>query len=318
MVAMYGQVSCSLSDPGVYDLMDEVIREAEAAFYPDGYVFHHSEIRTGGWEPDQVANYDTTGEVLAAHFTEVVRRVDLLTGNKPLHVWSDMFDPHHNAFEYHYHVNNTLEGSWLGVPMGVGITNWSGIRHDGFELERARNSLQFFEERGHEQVIAGYFDQEGQVIENHQGWMAAVDDVRNVTGIMYTTWEEDYTGLELFAKTWWGGRGHQLAGPGRLDAGESIEAQGGGCRLVFQTDGNLVAYADGEAYWSTGTQVAASGGRVEMQVDGNLVVYDSASVAQWSTRTGGNPGARVVIGDDCNVVVRASHGAQLWASGRPE
>ena len=135
---------------------------------------------------------------------------------------------------------------------------------------------------------------------------------------MYTTWHDDYTDLELFARTWWDGRGHQLAGPGRLDVGEFIQTEGGGCRLVFQTDGNLVAYAGGAAYWSAGTQVAARGGWAEMQADGNFVVYDAAGVVHWASDTGGNPGARVVIEDDCNVVVRASDGAQLWASGRPE
>ena len=317
LLATHGQISCSLSDTGVYDLVDEIISRAEAAFYPDGYLLNYSEIRTGGWEPDQVANYSTTGEVLAAHVTEMVTRVDSLTGNKPLHIWSDMFDPYHNAFEHHYQVNNTLEGSWLGVPMSVGIMNWTGIRHDGFKLERARNSLQFFAEYGHEQIIAGYYDQRGHVVENHRGWTAAADDVRNVTGVMYSTWENNYADLELFAKTWWDGRGHQLAGPGRLDAGEFIRTEGGRCRLVFQTDGNLVAYADGEAYWGAGTQVAARGGWAEMQADGNFGVYDAAGVARWSTRTGGNPGARLVIEDDCNVVVRAVGGAQLWASGRP-
>ena len=86
LLATHGQISCSLSDTGVYDLVDEIISRAEAAFYPDGYLLNYSEIRTGGWEPDQVANYSTTGEVLAAHVTEMVTRVDSLTGNKPLHM----------------------------------------------------------------------------------------------------------------------------------------------------------------------------------------------------------------------------------------
>ena len=317
LLATSGQVSCSLSDTGVYGVMEEIVRRSEDAFDPDGYLLSYSEIRTGGWEPDQIANYGTTGEVLAAHITEMVKRVDALTGNKPLHVWSDMFDPYHNAFEHHYHVNNTLEGSWLGVPTSVGIVNWSGIRHDGFKLERARKSLEFFEGRNHEQIIAGYYDQKGDVVENHRGWTTAADDLHNVTSVMYTTWEDDYTELELFAKTWWGGRGHQLAGPGRLDTGDFIQAEGAACRLVFQSDGDLVAYADDEAYWSAGTKSTARGGWAEMQVDGNFVVYSTSGVALWSTGTGGNPGARIVIEDDCNVVVRARGGAQLWASGRP-
>ena len=323
MLAMYGQVACSMSDSGVYNLMDTVISEAETAFTPDGYLLNYGEIRTGGWEPDQVTNYNSMGEVLAAHIAEVANRVDTLTGNKPLHIWSDMFDPYHNAIEHYYHVNNTLDGSWLGLPMHVGVVNWIGSvpEHHGPYKAAARDSLQHFEARGHEQIIAAYYD--SNVIDNYRGWMTAADGVSNVTGVMYTTWTNsprggtDHSDLEVFARTWWDGGRNQLVGGGRLYAGESIETEDAACRLVFQTDGDLVAYANGEAYWSAGTQVAARGGWAEMQVDGNFVAYGAAGVAQWSSGTGGNPGARLVIENDCNVVVRASDGTQLWATGRP-
>ena len=320
MLGPHGEAACSMSDTGVYDLLDTVIREAEAVFFPDGYFLWHTEVRTGGWEPDQVGNYRDTGEVLAAHIAEVTNRVDTLTGKKPLVVWSDMFNPHQNAVERYYHVNNTLEGSWLGLPTSVRVVNWSfwNWEVDVGSVPIRRESLRFFEERGHEQIIAGYYDED--VIDNYEGWMAAADGVSNVTGVMFTSWTWPTvvdSDLELFAKTWWGGRGHQLVG-GRLYGGDFVQAERAACRLVFQTDGNLVAYSNGEEYWSAGTQAAARGGWAEMQADGNFVVYDAAGVAQWSTGTVGNPDARVVMEDDCNVVVSAPGGAQLWASGRPQ
>ena len=311
-----GEQYASMSDAGVHSVMDAVIREAEDALYPDGYLINYSEIRAGGWEPDEVANYSSTGEVLAASIAETANRVDTLTGYKPLYVWSDMFNPYQNAVEYYYHVNNTLEGSWLGLPMNIGVMNWAGSGWGGFHHEKARDALQFFEERGHEQIVAAYYDE--NVIENYRGWMAAADGVSNVTGVMYTTWNRDgYSDLELFARTWWDGGRNQLVGGGRLYTGDSIQAEGdAACRLLFQTDGNLVAYASGEAYWSAGTQAAARGGWAAMQGNGDLVVYDAAGLAHWSTRTGGNPGARLVIENDCNVMVRASDGAELWPRAR--
>ena len=319
MLAPHGLMSCSMSETDVYDMIDTSISEAETAFFPDGYLLNYSEIRTGGWEPDQVANYHSTGEVLAAHIGEVTNRVSTLTGNKPLYVWSDIFDPHHNAIENHYHVNNTLEGSWLGLPMHVGVVNWIGSvpESHGHYRAAARDSLQHFEGRGHEQIIAGYYDED--VVDNYRDWMTAAEGVSNVTGVMYTTWNYSpggrgiYSDLELFARTWWGGASrNQLGAGGRLSAGEFIRAEPAACRLVFQADGNLVAYANREAYWNAGAQLAAAGGFAVMQHDGNFAVYDSAGVAQWSTGTGGNPGARVFIENDCNVVVRASDGTKLW------
>ena len=314
------RVTCSMSDPGVHALLSTIVRETEAAIDPDGYHLNYSEIRTGGWEPDQVAEYENTGELLAAHIAKATNLVDMLTGHKPISVWDDMFNPHHNAVEDYFHVNNTLEGSWLGLPTSVRLLTWSSWTwgSEGRASIR-RASLRFFEERGHEQIIAGYSDED--VIENYRSWMAAADGVSNVTGVIYATWAEYPTAirerdLELFAKTWWGGIAHQLIG-GRLRAGDFIQAEHAACRLVFEADGNLVAYASSEAYWNAGTQGAARDGWAEMRADGNFVVYDAAGAAQWSTGTGGNPSARVVIEDDCNVVVRAPGGAQLWATGRP-
>ena len=112
------------------------------------------------------------------------------------------------------------------------------------------------------------------------------------------------------------GDGNRLVGGQRLLPGQFIQASTAACRLVFRTNGNLVAYRNRVAYWSAGTRGADRGSAV-MQSDGNFVVYDGESAARWSTRTGGNAGAYLGIQNDCNVVLRSAGGAALWASGRP-
>ena len=111
------------------------------------------------------------------------------------------------------------------------------------------------------------------------------------------------------------GDGNRLLGGQRLRPGEFIQARDEACRLVFQTDGNLVAYHNRVAYWSARTR--ARGGDAAMQSDGNFVVRDWEGMALWSTRTGGNPGAYLSIQGDCNIVLRSAGGAPLWSSGRP-
>ena len=82
----------------------------------------------------------------------------------------------------------------------------------------------------------------------------------------------------------------------RLDAGQSfgpgqsLQAQGAACRLLYQTDGNLVAYNGPTAYWTTATGGTPFGVAV-MQLDGNFVVYDGAGAPVWISGTGGHPGA---------------------------
>ena len=110
---------------------------------------------------------------------------------------------------------------------------------------------------------------------------------------------------------------NRLNGGQSLYAGAGIQADGAACRLVFQSDGNLVAYDPmGAAYWNAGTG-GATGGLAVLQTDGNFVVYDAGGGAVWHTHTGGHPGAVLIMQDDCNVVLYAASGAALWYTGPP-
>ena len=111
------------------------------------------------------------------------------------------------------------------------------------------------------------------------------------------------------------GDGNRLRRGQRLRPGEFLQARGEACRLVFQSNGNLVAYKNGVAYWSARTR--ARGGVAAMLRNGNFVVRDSGGKVLWSTRTRGNPGAHLAIQSQCNIVLRSSRGATLWSGGRP-
>ncbi|MDE0002629.1 MAG: M12 family metallopeptidase [Rhodospirillaceae bacterium] len=112
------------------------------------------------------------------------------------------------------------------------------------------------------------------------------------------------------------GDGNRVLGGQRLRPGQFIQAREEACTLRYQTDGNLVAYKDRSAYWSSRTR-GTPAGSAAMQSDGNFVVYDADGVARWSTRTAGNTGAFLSVQNDCNIVLRAAGGVALWSSGRP-
>ena len=107
-----------------------------------------------------------------------------------------MFDPHHNAVEKYYLVNGSLKGSWEGLARDVIIANWNG--------DKATESLKFFADRGHSQVIAGYYD--GDDLTNFQQWDRAARQVKGVIGFMYTTWQAKYGLLEQYGKAMRGER----------------------------------------------------------------------------------------------------------------
>jgi len=194
---VYGaQVSCSLSARAVFDLCAEQFRRARDVMQPDGYLMSHDEIRCAGWEPQRTEHRRTTGELLATNARMCFGITVTEDPGKQVCVWSDMFDPHHNARADYYLVNNTLEESWNGLHPNIVIMKWGGG-------ERARKGLEFFAKRGHKQMIAAYYD--GNVVQNHRMWTDAVEGIDGVLGVMYTTWRGNYADLERFAEVWWGG-----------------------------------------------------------------------------------------------------------------
>lgn len=111
-----------------------------------------------------------------------------------MYVWSDMFDPFHNAAPdgpfYLVKGNGPWYGSWAGLSPDVVVVNWHT-----HEPERAASFRQFAE-RGHDQILAGYYDGDVQAI---KPWLAQARQSVGFTGVMYTTWRHEYRDLEAFA-----------------------------------------------------------------------------------------------------------------------
>ena len=99
-----------------------------------------------------------------------------------------MFDPHHNAVKDYYLVHGDLAGSWNGLDKNIIFVNWNFDKRD--------QSLKFFADLGHKQVIAGYYDDD---VANTRKWLDSAAKVNGVVGIMYTTWKHNYDDLERFA-----------------------------------------------------------------------------------------------------------------------
>ncbi len=106
----------------------------------------HDEIRTLNWDQSCASLKLDAGPLLA---DQVKRCTGWLAGSE-VYVWSDMFDPFHNAHGNYYLVRGDLTGSWEGLSPSVTIVNWNFDKRD--------ESLKFFADRGHRQVIAGYYD----------------------------------------------------------------------------------------------------------------------------------------------------------------
>jgi len=187
---------CCVSQPKLYHLLAKQIKWVNDVLHPDHFFMQHDEIRTMNWDDACQRRKLTPGQLLADNARQCVQIIKTISPKAKVWVWSDMFDPMHNAVKEYYLVNGPLTGSWEGLGKDVGIVNWAG------HLEG--KNAKFFADRGHEQVLAGYYDgdEDGRGITR---WLANTKDVPRVTGAMYTTWQDKYDALAPWAKAAWGG-----------------------------------------------------------------------------------------------------------------
>ena len=87
-------------------------------------------------------------------------------------------------------ISITYAVDYLGLDKDVIILPWY--------FEKRSESLKFFADRGHKQVIAGYYDHRPEQVKE---WLTAAKALPDsVTGVMYTTWQNKYDDLESFVR----------------------------------------------------------------------------------------------------------------------
>ncbi len=177
------------SEPKTTELLRDQARRLHAAWGAKGYFMSHDEIRVLNWcEACQRRHLDA-GALLADNVRTCLQILREINPGGKIYVWSDMFDPHHNAHKDYYLVRGDLTGAWEALDPAVVIVNWN--------FGKRNESLKWFANLGHGQLIAGYYDAGPNQIRD---WLDSARGVRGVLGVMYTTWQRKYDDLEPFAK----------------------------------------------------------------------------------------------------------------------
>jgi hypothetical protein len=138
----------------------------------------------------------TPGQLLAENVRKCVELVRAEDAGKPIYVWSDMFDPYHNAKKagryYLVKGDGPWFGSWEGLAKEVVLVNWNS------DPAKRVASLRHFADRGHRQILAGYYDGPVGAIRD---WLRDARKVPgSLAGAMYTTWQNQYRDLEAFGR----------------------------------------------------------------------------------------------------------------------
>ena len=188
------QVMCCMAEPKLYKLLRWQIEQVHKHLQPDGYFLQHDEIRVQGWDESCRRSGKTPGELLAENFAKCVELVRAEDPGKPIYVWSDMFDPTHNAQKtgryYLVKGDGPWYGSWRGLDKNVVVVNWNSA------ADKRAASLRHFADLGNRQILAGYYDGPVDAI---RGWLKDAQPLPGIIGVMYTTWQQQYKDLEAFA-----------------------------------------------------------------------------------------------------------------------
>jgi hypothetical protein len=183
------QVTICPSEPKTVELLRDEARRMHAAWGAKGYFMSHDEIRVLNWDKSCQDRHATPGDILAENVHACIGILREVNPGGDIYVWSDMFDPRHNAHKDYYLVNGDLANSWRGLDKDVIIVPWN--------FGERTEALKWFEGLGNRMVIAGYYDADPDKVKQ---WITSAKDVRGVIGIMYTTWKNRYSDLEKFSE----------------------------------------------------------------------------------------------------------------------
>jgi hypothetical protein len=196
-ITTYGAatVPC-FNEPKIWTLAQENLERMHKVMEPDGYMLPHDEIRHQGWDDSCCKVNQPMAKVLADNIKRCIAMIRKEDAGKPIYVWSDMFDPFHNAQKTGKYVlvkgEGPWYGSWEGLDPEVIIMNWNA------DATHRVDALKWFSERGHKQVLCGYYD---QPVENLVPWFKEAESIKGISGVMYTTWGNNFDALEAFLKS---------------------------------------------------------------------------------------------------------------------
>jgi hypothetical protein len=180
------------SEPKVREIWKQQFPLIEKYLHPKRYFINVDEVRAFNRDESCRHRKMAAAAILGDTTQWLYDQVHAVNPKAQVLVWSDMFDPNHNAVKQYYFVDGSLENTWVYLPKDMGIMLWY--------FEKRDQSLSFFSSRGFKTFAAAYYDADTleDMKKNAEGWMDAMDTTPGATGIMYTTWGKKYKFLAPF------------------------------------------------------------------------------------------------------------------------
>jgi hypothetical protein len=182
------QVCVCPSEAKVREFWQQQFPLIEKYLAPKRYFLDIDEVRAFNRDESCRCRKMSAAAILGEVTQWLYKQVHTVNPEAEIVVWSDMFDPHHNAVKEYFLVDGSLENTSKYLPADIGIVCWY--------FEMRRNSLDFFSGHGFKTIGAAYYDTDN--LKNAEGWLTALDTTPGAEGIMYTTWKNKYALLAPF------------------------------------------------------------------------------------------------------------------------
>jgi hypothetical protein len=180
------QVTVCLAEPALYEIFDHEAKLLAERLHPRRVMLNMDEVRMGG--TCEACRGQDMAQLLGQCVARQAQSIRNYSPGAQVYVWSDMFDPNHNAHGNYYLVNGDFTGSWKHVPKDVVMAVWGGKPRE--------KSLHFFADQGFRSLVACYYDADN--LNEVKGWLQLARQVPNVRGFMYTPWQKKYALLPAF------------------------------------------------------------------------------------------------------------------------
>lgn len=186
MLIHESQVTVCMAEPALDDIYDHEAKLLAERVRPRAVLLNMDEVRAGGscaaCRGKDMARL--IGECVTAQASAIRRHIP----GARVYVWSDMFDPGHNAHGDYYLVEGDFTGSWQYLPKDVIVAVWGG--------KPRAEGLRFFSEKGFQTLAACYYDADD--LDGVTGWLEVARKTPGARGLMYTPWQKKYGLLPAF------------------------------------------------------------------------------------------------------------------------
>ena len=99
VITVGSQVMCCLSEPKLEKILRDQARRVNDLFHPRTFFMSHDEIRVANWCKACRDRKLTPGQMLADNVRQCTQILKSVNPRARIVVWSDMFDPNHNAVD---------------------------------------------------------------------------------------------------------------------------------------------------------------------------------------------------------------------------